>query len=80
MLRRKLGINTIVSTKSLYDFVVLDSIGIKKNFAESQEYEDGVVVYTKFPNGFYVNTPMGKHNPDWAVVLRKEVPSTFISW
>lgn len=71
MLRGKLGINAIESTKSLYDFVVLDSMGTEKNFAESLEREDDVVVYTKLPNGFYINTPMGKYNPDWAVAFRE---------
>ena len=71
MLRGKLGINAIESTKSLYDMVVLDSKGIEKNFAESLEREEDVVVYTKLPNGFYINTPMGKYNPDWAVAFRE---------
>ncbi len=71
MLRGKLGINAIESTKSLYDLVVLDSMGTEKNFAESLEHEDDVVVYTKLPNGFYINTPMGKYNPDWAVAFRE---------
>lgn len=70
-LRGKLGINAIESTKSLYDLVVLDSMGIEKRFAESLEHEDDVVVYTKLPNGFYINTPMGKYNPDWAVAFRE---------
>ena len=70
MLPGKLGINAIESTKSLYDLVVLDSMGTEKNFAESLEHEDDVVVYTKLPNGFYINTPMGKYNPDWAVAFR----------
>lgn len=71
MLRGKLGINAIESTKSLYDLVVLDSMGTEKNFAESLEREDDVVVYAKLPNGFYINTPMGKYNPDWAVAFRE---------
>ena len=71
MLRGKLGINAIESTKSLYDLVVLDSMGTEKNFAESLEHEDDVVVYTKLPNGFYINTPMGKYNPDWAVAFKE---------
>ena len=69
-LRGKLGINAIESKKSLYDLVVLDSMGVEKNFAESLEREDDVVVYTKLPRGFYINTPMGKYNPDWAVAFR----------
>lgn len=70
-LRGKLGVNAIESAKSLYDLVVLDSMGTEKNFAESLEQEDDVVVYTKLPRGFYINTPMGKYNPDWAVAFRE---------
>ena len=71
-LRGKLGVNAIESVKSLYDLVVLDSMGTEKNFAESLEHEDDVVVYTKLPRGFYINTPMGKYNPDWAVAFRED--------
>lgn len=70
-LRGKLGVNAIESVKSLYDLVVLDSMGTEKDFAESLEHEDDVVVYTKLPRGFYINTPMGKYNPDWAVAFRE---------
>lgn len=70
-LRGKLGINAIESKKSIYDLVVLDSMGVEKNFAESLERENDVVVYTKLPRGFYINTPMGKYNPDWAVAFRE---------
>ena len=29
------------------------------------------MVYSKLPGGFYINTPMGKYNPDWAVAFRE---------
>ena len=70
-LRGTLGKDAIESEKSLYDLVVLDSQGIERSFAESLEKEDDVVVYTKLPGGFYINTPMGKYNPDWAVAFRE---------
>ncbi len=69
-LRGTVGKDAIASAKSLYDMVVLDSQGIEKSFAESLEAEDDVVVYSKLPNGFYINTPMGKYNPDWAIAFR----------
>ena len=71
MLRGKLGINAVESTKSLYDLVVLDSMGTEKNFAESLEHEEYIMVYNKLLHGFYINTPMGKYNPDWAVAFRE---------
>ena len=70
-LRGKLGINAIESHKSLYDLVVVDSEGVEKNFATELEQQDQVVVYTKLPRGFYINTPMGHYNPDWAIVFRE---------
>ena len=70
-IRGTIGKDAIESTKSLYDLVVVDSQGIEKSFAESLEKEDDVVVYTKLPRGFYINTPMGKYNPDWAVAFRE---------
>lgn len=71
-LRGKLGINAIESNKSLYDLVVVDSEGVEKNFAAELEKQQEVVVYTKLPRGFYINTPMGNYNPDWAIVFKED--------
>lgn len=70
-LRGKIGINAIESTKSLYDLVVVDSEGVEKRFAEALETHDEVAVYTKLPHGFYINTPMGHYNPDWAIAFNE---------
>lgn len=70
-LRGKIGINAIESTKSLYDLVVVDSEGVEKRFAEDLEAHDEVAVYTKLPRGFYINTPMGHYNPDWAIAFNE---------
>lgn len=71
-LRGKLGINAIESNKSLYDLVVVDSEGVEKNFATELEKQQEVVVYTKLPRGFYINTPMGNYNPDWAIAFKED--------
>jgi len=34
--------------------------------------QNEVAVYTKLPNGFYINTPVGHYNPDWAIVFKEE--------
>lgn len=65
------GDNAMESKKSLYDLVVVDSKGTEMDFAHALENNDEVEVYTKLPRGFYINTPMGKYNPDWAVVFRE---------
>ena len=70
-LRGVLGKNAMESTKSLYDLVVVDSEGVEMEFAKSLEKEDIVAVYTKLPSGFYISTPMGKYNPDWAVAFKE---------
>lgn len=70
-LRGRIGIDAIESRKSLYDLVVVDSQGVEKSFAEQLEQQEAVEVYTKLPRGFYISTPVGKYNPDWAIVFRE---------
>ena len=70
-LKGKLGVNALESAKSLYDIVVVDSKGIEMNFAKELEIQNEVAVYTKLPGGFYINTPVGHYNPDWAIVFKE---------
>lgn len=28
-----------------------------------------VAVYVKLPDGFYISTPVGRYNPDWAIAF-----------
>ena len=70
-LRGRIGTDALRSTKSLYDLVVVDSQGVEKCFAEELEQQEMVEVYTKLPRGFYISTPMGKYNPDWAIAFRE---------
>ena len=41
------------------------------------ELNDEVVVYTKLPRGFYINTPVGRYNPDWAIVFNGDVKHVY---
>ena len=70
-LKGKLGVNALESMKSLYDIVVVDSKGIEMDFAKNLEVQNEVAVYTKLPGGFYINTPVGHYNPDWAIVFKE---------
>ena len=70
-LKGKLGVNAMESQKSLYDIVVVDSKGIEMDFAKNLEIHNEVAVYTKLPSGFYINTPVGHYNPDWAIVFKE---------
>ena len=56
------------SESSVYDHIIYDS-DIEKNFAESLENDEEVLVYTKLPSWFKINTPIGNYNPDWGILL-----------
>lgn len=55
----------------LYDKLRYDS-DIEKNFAEELDKSDAVEVYVKLPKRFYIDTPMGHYNPDWAIAFKDE--------
>lgn len=71
MIRGVLGDNAIRSERSLFDMVVCDSKHTEMEFANKLEHSGCVEVYTKLPGGFYINTPLGKYNPDWAIVFKE---------
>ncbi len=54
----------------IYDYVVTDS-SIEQRFANELDTSDEVVVYAKLPRGFYIPTPIGDYNPDWAISFRE---------
>jgi Endonuclease domain len=51
----------------------------ERAFANELDMSNEVRVYAKLPRGFFIPTPVGKYNPDWAIVLRKTMLSTSIS-
>lgn len=55
----------------LYDKLRYDS-EVEKNFAQELDKSDAVEVYVKLPKKFYINTPMGNYNPDWAIAFKDE--------
>lgn len=67
-LKGRLSVNAMPAKKHLYDYVVYDSEN-EKNFASALETAKEVVVYVKLPHGFFINTPIGKYTPDWAIVF-----------
>ena len=36
------------------------------------DISDKVAVYVKLPDSFYISTPIGKYNPNWAIAFYKE--------
>lgn len=69
-LKGDLETNALPTTKHLFSHVIYDST-IEKNFAKELDGNDNVIVYVKLPRSFYISTPIGRYNPDWAVVARK---------
>ena len=68
MVKGKRDVNSIKVNKHLYDYVVYDS-NIERKFAEDLDTDRNVAVYVKLPNSFFISTPVGKYNPDWAIAF-----------
>jgi type III restriction enzyme len=64
--------NMLESKRGLYEYVVYDSAGVERKFAEELDSNEAVRVYTKPPGWFRVPTPLGDYNPDWAVLIEKD--------
>ena len=64
------GKNVIDAKKHLFDKLKYDS-KIEQEFGKDLDTADAVELYIKLPNGFYINTPMGKYNPDWAISFKE---------
>lgn len=62
---------SIESKKSIYERVVFDSEG-ERQFAENLEINNRVILFTKLPPNFIVDTPLGDYHPDWAIVYKTD--------
>jgi type III restriction enzyme len=57
-------------SKHIYDYVVTDS-KVERTFVTELEASTEVVVYAKLPRGFFIPTPVGDYNPDWAIAFQE---------
>lgn len=64
------GKNIIDTKKHLFDKVRYDST-IERDLATDMDIAENIELYVKLPSGFYINTPMGKYNPDWAITFKE---------
>ncbi len=60
----------VTGNKYPYTYVVYDSENEAK-FAEQFENNKKIIKYVKLPKKFLIPTPLGKYNPDWAVLADK---------
>lgn len=67
-IKGRLNVNAMKVNKHLYDHLVYDSSN-EKGFASELDINKNVAVYVKLPNGFYISTPVGHYNPDWAIAF-----------
>ena len=67
-IKGKLGVNAMKAKKHLYDHIVYDSNN-ERDFAANLDTNTDIAVYVKLPDGFYISTPVGHYNPDWAIAF-----------
>ena len=56
--------------KHIYDYCLTDS-KTEGDFVEELDAGEQVSVYAKLPRGFFIPTPVGNYNPDWAISFKK---------
>ena len=54
----------------IYDYVFTDSKN-ERTFVSELDTSAEVVVYAKLPKGFFIPTPVGNYNPDWAIAFHE---------
>lgn len=69
-MKGNLGVDAVVAKKHIYDFVLTDS-NVEKKFAMDMDTGKEVYVFAKLPRGFFIPTPVGEYNPDWAIVFNE---------
>jgi len=64
-----LCVNAMEAKRHLYDYVIYDSTKERDFAAELEAHSREVEIYVKLPRGFYISTPVGRYNPDWAIAF-----------
>ena len=67
-IKGRLGTNAMKAHRHLYDHIVYDSTN-ERDFASKLDTNTDVAVYVKLPDSFYISTPVGHYNPDWAIAF-----------
>jgi type III restriction enzyme len=69
--------NLLKAEKSVYERITVDS-EVEKVFAQELEQKEYIKLYVKLPNWFTIDTPVGKYNPDWAIVKEDDQKVYFV--
>ena len=60
----------VTANHHIYDYVFTDSKN-ERDFVRELDASTEVVVYAKLPRGFFIPTPVGNYNPDWAIAFQE---------
>jgi restriction endonuclease len=52
---------------SVYEYIVYDS-QVEREFAQKLDGRTDIKLFVKLPGWFEIDTPIGKYNPDWAIL------------
>jgi type III restriction enzyme len=52
---------------SVYEYVVYES-EVEREFARQLDSREDIKLFVKLPGWFLIDTPVGKYNPDWAIL------------
>jgi type III restriction enzyme len=58
------------AVRHVYDYVFTDSKN-EMAFVKELDSSTEVIVYAKLPKGFFIPTPVGDYNPDWAIAFHE---------
>jgi type III restriction enzyme len=60
-------LNALAVNHSVYEYVVYES-EVEKEFAKKLDQREDIRLFVKLPGWFEIDTPVGKYNPDWAII------------
>ena len=60
-------LSALAVDKSVYEYVVYDS-NVEREFAQKLDQREDIKLFVKLPGWFEIDTPIGKYNPDWAIL------------
>ncbi|HEX7409338.1 MAG TPA: hypothetical protein VF515_17045 [Candidatus Binatia bacterium] len=60
-------LNALPVDHSVYEYVVYES-EVEREFARRLDQREDIKLFLKLPGWFEIDTPVGKYNPDWAIL------------
>jgi len=67
------------SKKTIYEELIPLDSNVEYDFAKECETRDDIEFYFKLPFWFHIKTPIGKYNPDWALIKKNETKIYFVA-